>query len=348
MITLYSETHQKHNPPMEFLNGTLIPYYETPERIRIILESISDHGLGPIQSPEPFDLKWIEAIHTNEYMSFLNQGYRKWVEAGGDPNGIFPSALAVRHMNRKTDNPLASPGYYFFDLSAPIVEGTYEAALSAVHVALTGAQMLEEGVQSVYALCRPPGHHAGIDLAGGYCFMNNAAVAAQYLCDQSDIHRVAILDIDIHHGNGTQQIFYARSDVVYTSLHIDPQVEYPYFSGYSDEMGSGGGIGCNRNLPLAPHTENEAYLMALDEALAYTFSCKPDALIVSAGFDTYIHDPLGGFDLTSDIYPIIGQRIAQMALPTLFIQEGGYAIEALGINVYGLLSGYEATISKSA
>ncbi len=346
MITLYSETHRKHNPPMEFLNGTLIPYYETPERIRIILEAISEHELGPIRSPEPFDPKWIEAIHTREYLEFLNRGYRKWVEAGGDPNALFPSALAVRRMNRKTNNPIALPGYYCFDMSAPIVEGTYDAALSAVHVALAGAQTLEKGEQSAYALCRPPGHHAETDLAGGYCFMNNAAVAAQYLCDQPSIHRVAILDIDIHHGNGTQQIFYARNDVVYISLHIDPQVEYPYFSGYSDEMGSGCGIGYNRNLPLPPHTENEAYLMALDEALAYTFSCKPDVLIVSAGFDTFIHDPLGGFDLTSEIYPIIGKRIAQMGLPTLFIQEGGYAIEALGINVYGLLSGYEGAFLK--
>jgi acetoin utilization deacetylase AcuC-like enzyme len=261
-------------------------------------------------------------------------------------------------MGRRCDHPAAAPGYYCFDMSAPIVAGTYRAARAAADAGLTGAALLLEGQRAVYALCRPPGHHAGSDLYGGYCFLNNAAIAAEYLLRSTTDHRppttdqaetsvvgrqssvVAILDIDYHHGNGTQQIFYACDDVLFVSIHADPAREYPYFAGYADERGAGDGLGYNLNIPLEAGVADERYFAALDEALAAIRAFTPRFLVVSAGLDTFGGDPLGDFALTAAAYPQIGRRIAALGLPTLIVQEGGYAIDELGENVVGLLRGF--------
>ena len=268
---------------------------------------------------------------------------------------MLPSTLAVRWMSRRCESPLVAPGYYSFDMCAPIVAGTYQAARAAADVALTAADLLLGGERVVYALCRPPGHHAGSDLYGGYCYLNNAAIAAEYLLSTTD-HRppttdpvsssvvgrrssVAILDIDYHHGNGTQQIFYARSDVLFVSIHADPAREYPFFAGYADERGGGEGAGLNLNIPLEPGVADARYLGALEQALAAIDAFGPRHLVLSAGFDTFGGDPLGDFALTAAAYPAIGRRIAALGLPTLVVQEGGYAVAALGENVVGLLRG---------
>lgn len=342
MITVYSEDHRLHHPPHELLDGSLITPYEDPQRVEIILDAILRQEIGPVIQPQALlDLDDIRRVHHTDYLSYLEHAYTSWVEAGGNPKAVLPSALAVRWMNRGTKNPLALPGYYSFDTSTPIVAGTYQAALASAHVALTSAEMILQREPSVYALCRPPGHHAGVNLCGGYCFLNNAAIAAEYLIHKGGLSRIAILDIDIHHGNGTQQIFYERSDVLYMSIHIDPQIEYPYFSGFADEEGAGEGFGYNRNIPLPQNADQTLFLSALDQALDDVRKHEPDCVIVSAGFDTYIEDPIGGFTLTPDAYPIMGTRIAQLQLPTLFVQEGGYAIQALGTNVCGFLSGFQ-------
>jgi acetoin utilization deacetylase AcuC-like enzyme len=358
MITIYSAEHAIHTAPHEFLDGRLIAPYESPARADMILAAIERAGIGPIQPPRQFGDAHVRAIHGAEYLSYLEHAYDRWVAAGGDPAAVLPSALAVRWMGRASASPLAAPGYYCFDLSAPIVAGTYRAARTAADVALTAAALLLEGQPCAYALCRPPGHHAGSDLYGGYCYLNNAAIAANYLgvggwglgiSENVDLYsptpnshpprRVAVLDIDFHHGNGTQQIFYERDDVLFVSLHADPAREYPYFLGYADERGAGAGQGCNLNIPLAAGVDDTAYLAALDTALDAIAAFAPDYLVVSAGFDTFAGDPIGDFALTSAAYAPIGRRIAALGRPTLVVQEGGYAVAELGTNLAELLRG---------
>ena len=359
MITICSPDHALHDAPHEFLDGKLIPPHESPIRVKMILDSIERASLGPVQPPRAFDLGPIRAVHDDDYLAYLAGAYERWVAAGGDAAAVLPSTLAVRWMSRRSIGPLVAPGYYSFDLSAPIVAGTYRAARAAADVALTGAALLLEGHSLVYALCRPPGHHAGRDLYGGYCYLNNAAIAAQYLgtedwglaagsmhAPQSPIPSpqspVAVLDIDFHHGNGTQQIFYERADVLFVSIHADPAREYPYFAGYADERGTGVGEGCNLNFPLEAGVTNERYLKILDQALAAIADFGPRFLVLSAGFDTFGGDPIGDFALTSGAYPLIGRRISALGLPTLVVQEGGYAVAALGENAAGLLRGLSA------
>ena len=345
MITIFSDQHMLHSAPHEFLDGRLIAPYESPARAAMIVEALQRAGLGPIEPPRAFDLAPIYAVHDRGYLDYFEHAYERWVAAGGDPAAVLPSTLAVRWMARKCVSPLVAPGYYSFDLSAPIVAGTYRAARAAANVALTGAALLLEGHQTVYSLCRPPGHHAGTDLYGGYCYLNNAAIAAEYLLQpandrqQTSSSQVAILDIDFHHGNGTQQIFYERGDVLFVSIHADPAREYPYLAGYADERGAGAGFDANLNLPLEAAVDDTRYLAVLATALAKIEAAAPRFLVLSAGFDTFGGDPIGDFGLSSAAYPAIGQRIAALGIPTLVVQEGGYAVAELGENLAGLLRG---------
>jgi acetoin utilization deacetylase AcuC-like enzyme len=218
--------------------------------------------------------------------------------------------------------------------------GTWEAACAAANVALTGAAQIEKGARAAFALCRPPGHHAARDLYGGYCFLNNAAVAAQHLRDRG-AERVAILDVDFHHGNGTQDIFYERSDVLFVSLHADPSDAFPYFSGYSDETGNGAGAGFNVNLPMPAGTEFGAWAEALRAALSRVENFRADALVVSLGVDTFAGDPISSFRLQSPDFSAYGRMIGKSGIPTLFVLEGGYAVGEIGINVVNVLMGFE-------
>ena len=337
MITVVSPKHALHNPPHEFYDGRLIPPYESPARVDMIVAAIERAGLGPLLPPREFGVAPLHAVHEPAYLEYLESAYERWVAAGGNPAAVLPSTLAVRWMSQPCLHPLVAPGYYCFDLSAPIAAGTYQAARASADTALTGAALLLEGQPLVYALCRPPGHHAGTDLYGGYCYLNNAAIAAAYLAAPGE--RVAILDIDFHHGNGTQQIFYQRADVLFVSIHADPAREYPYFSGYAGERGAGAGLGYTLNFPLEARVDDVRYLAVLDRALAAIAEHAPRFLVLSAGFDTYGGDPIGDLALTSAAYPAIGRRVAALGLPTLVVQEGGYAVEALGENAAGLLRG---------
>jgi acetoin utilization deacetylase AcuC-like enzyme len=351
MISIVSGEHIRHNPLHELYNGAMSAPLESPERVAIIQAAIERAGLGTITPPRAFGMAPIQAVHHADYLDHLEHAYERWTAAGGTPNGVLPETLAVRWMHRRPEHPLALPGYYAFDLSAPIMAGTFQAAVSAAHVALTGATLLLAGHRLAYALCRPPGHHAGTDMCGGYCYLNNAAIAAEYLVRHGPPFpapprpptpaRVAMLDIDYHHGNGTQQIFYARSDVLVVSIHADPARQYPYFSGYADERGTGAGEGYNVNIPLESGVRNERYLEALDTALARIAEFAPRYVVVSAGFDTFEGDPMTDFALTTAAYPLIGRRIAALGVPILVVQEGGYATEALGTNVTELLGGLE-------
>ena len=232
-------------------------------------------------------------------------------------------------------------GYYSFDSSAPITAGTWTAVYAAAQVALTGAGLLADGETAAFALCRPPGHHASRAYFGGYCYLNNAAIAVQSLIE-GGMKRAAVLDVDFHHGNGTQSIFYERSDVLFVSIHGDPNEEYPYFSGHAEETGSGPGAGCNVNFPLPPGSGPERWLSALDAALARIRAHGPEALVVSLGVDTFEHDPISSFKLRSDDYLRLGAAVRGQRVPTLVVMEGGYALDSIGVNVANTLAGFES------
>lgn len=238
------------------------------------------------------------------------------------------------------DNIEALLGFYSFDGGATFVEGTWDAIKSSHDVAITAAGLVNSGERAAFALCRPPGHHAGSNFAGGYCFINNAASAAQWFRDQG-AKRVTVLDVDYHHGNGTQEIFYDRPDVQVINLHGDPKTEYPFFLGHADEKGAGAGEGFTVNYPMPMGTAWNVWSEALDDACNRIAAYAPDALVVSLGVDTFERDPISKFKLKSEDYPKIGRRIAALGLPTLIVMEGGYAVEEIGVNAVGVLTGFE-------
>lgn len=231
-------------------------------------------------------------------------------------------------------------GLYSMDSGTPLTSGSWAAAYWGAQASLSGLDLVLGGERAAYVLTRPPGHHAGADFFGGYCFVNNAAVAAQAALD-SGLKRVAILDVDYHHGNGTQSIFYERTDVFYASIHGDPQTEYPFFLGHADERGAGAGAGCNANYPLPAGASNDEWFAALDAALARLRAYTPELLIVSLGVDTYGGDPISHFKLDQPEFTRMGQMLAAQGWPTLLLQEGGYATEAIGLNVLAVLQGFE-------
>jgi acetoin utilization deacetylase AcuC-like enzyme len=336
MKVFYSEEHRKHQPPFEVFDGGLrTPYLENPDRMDRILDAL--HSVDWVEFCEPgdFGLDPIYAVHDRDYIDFLASCWTEWLESEAkDKSVLLPATFALRRHPQKPTGLLGRAGYYLMDLSACIVEGTYAAVIASANCALSAAQAVSNGEQTTFALCRPPGHHAGKDYAGGYCFINNASVAANWLSSQG---KVALLDVDYHCGNGTQDIFYDRSDVLTISIHADPNFEYPHFWGYADETGSGPGLGFHKNLPLEKGTDDPRYLSALEEALTFIRSFKPAYLVVSAGMDIYAADPLGTIKVTTDGIGEIGKRIASLGLPTLVVMEGGYANEALGTNILRFL-----------
>jgi acetoin utilization deacetylase AcuC-like enzyme len=336
MRIIADNSHLLHQPPHEFYDGALIPPYESAARAEIIDAALRSAGYTDVRAPEPVTRAQLLRIHTDDYLTYLETIYPAWCAVDGAPAAVLPSTLAVRWMQRRSTHPLALAGWYAFDLSAPIVSGTWQASLAAAGMAATAAQAAVHGERLTYARCRPPGHHAGSDLCGGYCYLNNAALAADILTSSGP---VGILDIDIHHGNGTQQIFWERSDVFFASIHGDPDVCYPYYAGFADERGAGAGLGSTLNIPLAYGTDDAAFLQAVDTALHAIRAHGTRSLVLSAGFDTFGGDPLGGFALTQRCYHHIGQRCAALDIPVVVIQEGGYAVAALGENVVALLDG---------
>jgi len=245
----------------------------------------------------------------------------------------------LRH-DIEPENFTARLGLYSMDNGTPLTAGTWTAAKTGADCAVNAAHALRLGERATFALTRPPGHHAGSDFFGGYCYLNNAALAAQHLLDDG-ARKVAILDIDYHHGNGTQSIFYGRDDVLFASIHADPRSEYPFYLGHADETGSGAGLGYNVNLPLPAGSSTASWFAALETACLRIAMYAPDALVVSLGVDTFAGDPLSHFALQSGDYLRVGERLAHLDLPTAFILEGGYAVQEIGINVVNVLEGFE-------
>jgi acetoin utilization deacetylase AcuC-like enzyme len=288
-------------------------------------------------APRRFGREPILRVHDAGFVRFLETAHAAW-RARHAHSDALPIGFVAPGMRRRCPTTIDGQlGYYCFDCGTPITAGTWQAASAAVDIALTAAAAVLE--QPAFALCRPPGHHAGSDFYGGYCYLNNAAVAAQYLRDRG-AGRVAVLDLDYHHGNGTQEIFWRRDDVLFVSLHADPAEEYPFFSGHADEIGGDQGSGYTRNLPLPRGTAWSEYGAALATALGHVHDFGPDALVVSFGADTFARDPLGDFALVRDDFARMGAAVGRLRRPTAIVMEGGYAVEELGANVAAFLGGF--------
>ena len=340
MITVFSEDHRLHHGKYELTDGKLVPPFENPARLDNIMNRLNEVALGEVVEPRDFGLDPVQRVHAQGFIDFMRTAHEAWSKEHGDTDALptcWPSRT-LRQVEPETIDGRLS--YFSFDAGTPITSGTWQAITSAVNVAMTGVELIREGQDAVFSVCRPPGHHASSDLYGGYCFFNNVAVAGQGFLD-CEIEKVAILDVDYHHGNGTQAIFYNRSDLLFVSLHAHPAQEYPFFLGYEDEAGEGEGKGFNQNFPMRWGTEWPAYLESLEKGLAIIRDFAPEVLLVSLGVDTFEKDPICRFRLKSDHYIELGKKIGNMSLPTLFIMEGGYAIDEIGINVANVLTGFE-------
>ena len=341
MKVVYSPLHARHDGGMELHRGALVPTFETPARAGIILAAVSSAGhdvVPPHEIPEARLLR----IHDGEFVDFLRGAHARWLGEGRS-GSVLPSGFPARGLrrDRRPSGIGGLLGYYAFDASTPIVAGTWDAALAAARCAMTAAAIVSAGEAAAYALCRPPGHHAARSSYGGYCYLNNAALAAQCLIDEG-CGRVSVIDVDYHHGNGTQEIFWQRDDVQFVSLHGTPDTEYPWFLGWADERGEGAGEGHTLNLPLPAGTGWEGYRAALDIALEAVARHAPDAIVVSLGVDTFAGDPISAFQLQTPHYPLIGARLASLGRPTVLVQEGGYAVAEIGENVAGVLAAFGA------
>lgn len=321
MIIVYPSYHVRHRPPNEILNGNRDPHAETPERIERIKASLGEIEGMQFILPRRFPLSWIERVHDHAYVSYL-------AEAGRNAGStyMYPSVFPYG-ADQRTRQEVGMRGMYSFDTYTPVSSTTYEAVRGSAMAALTAASYVRRGEPGVYALCRPPGHHAERAKMGGYCYFNNTAIAAEYLSTRG---RVAILDIDVHHGNGTQNIFYSRSDVLVVNIHAHPDTRFPYFTGRANEHGEGEGVGYNLNFPLPLRTSDTQYAETLRHALRKIQSFTPKYLVVAVGYDTHIKDPIGGFCLSTEFYLHIAHAISALRLPTVLIQEGGYDTVILG------------------
>ena len=350
MRTLLNPDHGAHAGRQEMFRGRLVDCHEVPDRLRFVQQELQRRGLGPIESPAA-EAAAVDAaiarVHEPRYLDCLRRAWDDWVAL--DPANAardalpsvwpLPQAHAFRH-DRVPENAAARLGLFAFDSGTPLTAGTWRAARSGAACALGAAQAVLGAERAAFALTRPPGHHAGPGYFGGYCFLNNAAIAAQALRDGGHA-RVAVLDVDYHHGNGTQTIFYERADVLTLSIHGDPRTEYPFFLGHTDERGAGAGEGFNRNWPLPRGTGVAAWRAALDEALQAVAGFGASALVVPLGLDTFEGDPISGFTLRSGDYAGIGAALGALRLPTVFTFEGGYAVAEVGINTVNLLEGFE-------
>jgi acetoin utilization deacetylase AcuC-like enzyme len=337
---IYTPGHRVHAPVSGFALGRQIAYREAPARIERTLAAVRRAG-HEVAAPSTDPLPAVRALHAPDYVDYVAGAYSAWKDAGYSEAGVVADVFPIR---RPAHRPAALPrlaGWYLFDSETPIVEGTFEAALGAAACALTGADLLLAGEALAYALCRPPGHHAGRDYGGGYCYFNNAALAARRLADGRPRRRVAILDLDCHHGNGTQDLFYESDAVLYASIHVDPAGAFPYYWGYAEETGEGAGRGHNLNLPLPRGADEGVYTAALDRALEAVGNHGPAFVVVSLGTDAAADDPLSGFALPVEAFGRLGRRIGALGVPVLTVQEGGYQPATMGRCMVAFLAGLD-------
>ena len=337
MKAIFDDRQWKHQPKHFMANGAILPNPEQAERIDRLLAGAKEAGCS-VHAPVDAGLGPIAAIHSAEYLTFLQNIYTRWKRIDGAGDEVIPNIHPATRVDSYPRSAIGQAGYHQADTACPIASGTWEAAYWSAQSAVTGADMLLAGAHAAYALSRPPGHHAFGDLAGGFCFLNNSAIAAERLLAKG--LRPAVLDVDVHHGNGTQGIFYARRDVLTVSIHADPERFYPFFWGHAHERGEGAGLGYNLNLPVPRGTDDAGFLATLETGLQQIRSFGADVVVVALGLDAYINDPFKGLAVTTPGFARIGAAIAGLGLPCLFVQEGGYLCDALGSNLTSVLGGF--------
>ncbi len=348
MRVVYTLRHRMHHPERELESSAFQEPYERPERAEIIQAALAGDETFEFVAPDEWDTASIEAVHDPALVAFLATAWEEYQELHPFTHDVVPDVFALGGL-REGMGPATEPtnvamrlGWWCYETTTPLTHGTYDAARSSVDVALTAAELVLAGDPVAYGLCRPPGHHAARSVYGGYCFFNNAAIVAQHAAARTG-GKVTVLDVDYHHGNGTQQIFYDRADVQFVSLHGDPQRAYPYLTGFRDETGAGDGTGTTSNFPLAADTGDDDYADALAAACSEIASFEPEFLVVSLGLDTYFDDPICDLDLTADGFEACGKLVRELGVPTVVLQEGGYATDDLGENARRWLLGVNAT-----
>lgn len=337
MKAFFAAEQKRHDPKSFLSSGAAQPNPEQPERVDRLLGGAKAAGCA-IERPRDYGLGPIAAVHSPEYLDFLKHIYPRWRRIDGASAEVIPNIHPIARGGTYPASAVGQAGYHMADTSCPISAETFDSACWSAWSAVAAAEAVLAGDKAAYALCRPPGHHAFTDVAGGFCFINNSAVAAQHL--RSRAARVAILDVDLHHGNGTQGIFYARPDVLTVSIHADPVRFYPFFWGHADERGDGAGLGYNLNLPLPRKTADDGFLAELATGIRRIEAFAPEALVVALGLDAFEGDPFGGLSVTTDGFARIGAAIATLNLPTVIVQEGGYLCDALGDNLTSFLGGF--------
>ena len=342
MKIFWDNAQLAHAPKFFLQRGNVRANLDVPARANALLAACRNLGL-PVLAPSPIERDVLESIHSAAYLDFLSCVTEDWgrmLDHGPEavPN-IHPTPEMIANGARMPDNVVGRLGWFTGDTSSPISSNTWPAALSAAACALSAADAVAAGEQLAYALCRPPGHHAYAARAGGHCYLNNAALAVQRLRDRGAA-RVAVLDIDSHHGNGTQGIFWNRSDVLFVSIHGDPNQYYPWYVGHASERGGGRGFGCNLNLPLPRGADDLDWLAALEIAIGAIRSFGVDALVVSLGFDASLYEPLHFFTVTDDGIARAGEQIAAIKAKIVLVQEGGYATEQIGGLFKRFLAGF--------
>jgi len=335
----FFDTRQWHHDPKHFMaNGAILPNPEQPKRIEVLHAAAQEAGCV-FDTPADAGLGPIVALHSPEYLTFLQTIYKRWQYIDGAGDEVIPNIHPANRTDSYPRSAVGQAGFHQADTACPIASGTWEAAYWSAQSAISGADAIAAGAPAAYALSRPPGHHAFGDLAGGFCFLNNSAIAAERLRTKG--LRAAILDVDVHHGNGTQGIFYHRDDVLTVSIHADPVRFYPFFWGHAQERGAGAGLGYNLNIPLARGTEDTEFLQALEAGLERVRAFGADVVVIALGLDASIDDPFKGLAVTTPGFARIGAAIAGLGIPTLFVQEGGYLCDALGANLTHVLTGYQ-------
>lgn len=335
MRAVLDQRQSLHDPKHFMANGTVLANPEQPSRIDVLQAAARSAGCD-FETPQDHGVEPIAAIHSPEYLAFLRNIYTRWQRIEGASDEVIPNIHPANRSDSYPRSAVGQAGFHQADTACPISLGTWESAYWSAQTAISAARSIANGERAVYALCRPPGHHAFDDLAGGFCFLNNAAIAAQWLAAHG--LRPAILDIDVHHGNGTQGIFYGRRDVLTVSIHADPIRFYPFFWGHANERGVDAGLGYNLNIPLARGTGDDDYLRSLDEALDRIEAFGASVTIVALGLDAHENDPLKGLSVSTEGFARIGQAIAGRGNPLLFVQEGGYLSPELGDNLASFLS----------